>query len=37
VDRLDQNPLEVIATGDYVKIDGDQGIAEVIKKRVEQK
>jgi len=32
VDRLDQNPLEVIATGDYVKIDGDQGVAEVIKK-----
>ncbi|HEX7371799.1 MAG TPA: DUF126 domain-containing protein, partial [Thermodesulfobacteriota bacterium] len=36
VDRLDQNPLEVIATGDYVKIDGDQGIAEVIKKRLEE-
>lgn len=36
VDRLDQNPLEVIATGDYVKIDGDQGIAEVIKKGVEE-
>ncbi len=36
VDRLDQNPLEVIATGDYVKIDGDQGIAEVIKKGVEK-
>ncbi len=32
VDRLDQNPLEVIATGVYVKIDGDQGVAEVIKK-----
>jgi len=32
VDRLDPNPLEAIATGDYVKIDGDQGIAEVIKK-----
>ena len=32
VDRLDQNPLEVIATGDYIKIDGDQGVAEVIKK-----
>jgi predicted aconitase with swiveling domain len=36
VDRLDQNPLEVIATGDYVKIDGDQGIAEVTKKRLEE-
>lgn len=34
VDRLDPNPLEAIATGDYVKIDGDQGIAEVIKKGV---
>ncbi|MBU1205497.1 MAG: DUF126 domain-containing protein [Proteobacteria bacterium] len=36
VDRLDQNPLEAIATGDYVKIDGDQGIAEVIKKGLEK-
>ncbi|MBM4331945.1 MAG: DUF126 domain-containing protein [Deltaproteobacteria bacterium] len=34
VDRLDQNPLEVIVTGDYVKVDGDKGIAEVIKKVV---
>lgn len=34
VDRLDRNPLEVIATGDYVKVDGDKGIAEVIKKGV---
>ncbi len=32
VDRLDQNPLEVIATGDHVKIDGDKGIVEVTKK-----
>lgn len=32
VDRLVPNPLEVIATGDYVKIDGDKGIVEVIKK-----
>jgi len=32
VDRLEQNPLEVIATGDYVKIDGDKGIVEVTKK-----
>ncbi len=36
VDRLDQNPLEVIATGDYVKIDGDHGVAEVIKKGSEK-
>jgi len=32
VDRLDKNPLEVIATGDHVKIDGDQGIVEITKK-----
>ena len=31
VDKLDQNPLEVIETGDYVKVDADQGIVEVIK------
>jgi predicted aconitase with swiveling domain len=32
VDRLDKNPLEVIATGDRVRIDGDQGVVEIIKK-----
>jgi hypothetical protein len=32
VDRLDKNPLEVIATGDHVKIDGDQGIVEITKR-----
>jgi len=32
VDRLDKNPLEVIATGDHVRIDGDQGIVEITKK-----
>jgi uncharacterized protein len=32
VDRLDKNPLEVISSGDRVKIDGDQGTGEVIKK-----
>ena len=31
VDRLDQNPLKVIETGDWVKVDGDRGIVEVIK------
>jgi predicted aconitase with swiveling domain len=31
VDRLDQNPLEVIKTGDWVKVDGDNGIVEVIR------
>jgi predicted aconitase with swiveling domain len=32
VDQLDKDPLEVIETGDYVKIDADRGIVEVIKK-----
>ncbi len=32
VDRLDKNPLEVITTGDHVRIDGDQGIVEITKK-----
>ena len=30
IDRLDQNPTEVIKTGDYVKVDGDKGTVEVI-------
>jgi len=29
---LDKNPLEAIATGDRVRIDGDQGVVEIIKK-----
>ncbi len=32
VTDLDQDPTEVIATGDWVKIDGDRGIVEIIKK-----
>lgn len=32
VDRLEKNPLEVISSGDHVKIDGDQGVIEVTKK-----
>lgn len=32
VDKLDRNPLEVIDTGDRVKVDADKGIVEVIKK-----
>jgi predicted aconitase with swiveling domain len=31
VDRLDKNPLEIISAGDLVRIDGDQGVVEVIK------
>ena len=32
VDRLDQDPIEVIETGDYVRIDADAGIVEVEKR-----
>lgn len=30
VDQLDQNPLEVIKTGDYVKVDATQGRVEIV-------
>ena len=32
VTDLDQDPLEVIATGDWVKVDADNGIVEVTKR-----
>ena len=32
VTDFDRDPLEVIETGDWVKVDGDLGIVEVIKK-----
>lgn len=32
VDRLEKNPLEVIKTGDYVKVDATNGIVEVVGK-----
>ncbi|SFL54919.1 aconitase X swivel domain-containing protein [Pelosinus propionicus] len=32
VTGLNQNPLEIIQSGDWVKIDADQGIVEVTKK-----
>jgi len=32
VDRLDKNPDEVIESGDWVRVDGEQGIVEIIKK-----
>jgi predicted aconitase with swiveling domain len=32
VTDLDQDPLDVIETGDWVKVDGDRGIVEVTKK-----
>jgi hypothetical protein len=34
VTDLDQDPLEVIETGDWVKVDGDTGTVEVTKKSV---
>jgi hypothetical protein len=33
VTDFDQDPTEVIETGDYVRVDGDNGIVEVRKKR----
>jgi len=33
VDKLDKNPLEVIETGDYVRVDATEGIVEVIPKK----
>ena len=33
VTDLDQNPLAVIETGDWVRVDGDRGIVEVTKDR----
>jgi predicted aconitase with swiveling domain len=32
VTDLDQNPLDVIETGDWVTVDADRGIVEVVKK-----
>lgn len=29
VDRLEQNPLEIIKSGDIVEVDGDEGIVKV--------
>ena len=31
VTDLDQNPLEVIESGDWVKVDGDNGVVEITK------
>jgi predicted aconitase with swiveling domain len=33
VTDLDQDPLAVVETGDWVRVDGDRGIVEVKKKR----
>lgn len=34
VTDLDKNPVEVIKTGDWVKVDADRGIIEVMKKDI---
>ena len=31
--KLDKNPMEVIETGDHVRVDGDQGIVVVTKRK----
>ncbi len=33
VTDLDQDPLEVIASGDWIKVDADKGIVEVTKEK----
>ena len=33
VTELDRDPLDIIETGDWVKVDGDRGIVEVTKQR----
>ena len=32
VDRLDKDPTEAISTGDIVRVDGEKGTVEIIKK-----
>jgi predicted aconitase with swiveling domain len=32
IDNLEKNPLEVCCTGDYVKVNGNDGTVEIIKK-----
>ena len=32
VTDFDRDPLEIIETGDWVKVDGDRGIVEVTKR-----
>ena len=36
VTALDQDPLAVIRTGDWVRVDGDRGIVEVIQQAVRE-
>jgi predicted aconitase with swiveling domain len=34
VDELDKNPLEIIESGDWVKVNAEKGIVEVTKKKL---
>jgi len=33
VTALDQDPVEVIRTGDLVRVDGDRGVIEILKRK----
>lgn len=32
IDRLNEDPLSIIATGDYLRLNADEGLVEVLKK-----
>jgi predicted aconitase with swiveling domain len=32
LDKLDKNPVDIIKTGDYVKMDADEGVVEIMEK-----
>ncbi len=34
IDRLEQNPIKLIKTGDRVKVDADNGVVEIYRKRL---
>ncbi|MEM4521579.1 MAG: hypothetical protein QXF23_07655, partial [Candidatus Bathyarchaeia archaeon] len=36
VHLLEKNPLEIIETGDYVVVDANNGVVEVIKKKAQK-
>jgi uncharacterized protein len=33
VDRMNENPCEALRTGDYVRVDGKNGIVDILKRR----
>jgi hypothetical protein len=33
VDRFDKNPIEVIKTGDFVKVDAEKGVVEILRNK----